>query len=186
MIKNKQLAWTFVVLGLVMLLTRGSHFGTSYLLPDASVAIFFLGGLLLRRSWAFASLLIVAFLVDIWAINFQNVPAYCFTPAYVGLLPTYGALWFAGLWLSRQAQPFEAKPFFALALASSLLAFVISNAFFYGFSGHFATMTAADFAAAVQQYLPEYVGFSLVYAGAAWLGRFAWISSKSAQQSASH
>lgn len=186
MIKNKQLAWTLVVLAVVMLLTRGSHFGTGYLLPDASVAIFFLGGLLLRRSWAFAGLLIIAFLVDIWTINFQNVPAYCFTPAYVGLIPTYGALWLAGLWLSRQSQPFAAKPFFVVALASNIAAFVISNAFFYGFSGHFATMTAVDFAAAVQQYLPEYVGFGMMYAGAAWFGRFAWLSSKSAQQSTSH
>ena len=186
MSKNKPFAWAFVVLALVMLLTRGSHFGTSYLLPDASVAIFFLGGLLLRRSWAFASLLIVAFLVDVWAINFQNVPAYCFTPAYVGLLPTYGALWLSGVWLSSSNSPFEAKTFFTVAVASTCAAFVISNAFFYGFSGHFGTMSGFEFAHAVAQYLPSYAGFTLLYLGFAWLGRLVWKAHKHNDQALNH
>ncbi|MBU3737207.1 MAG: hypothetical protein FGM62_09580 [Methylobacterium sp.] len=167
---------TYLLAGLVlaMLLTRGSHFGNSFLLPDASLAVFFLGGMLLGRHRAFIGLLAVAFLVDIWAINFQNVPAYCFTPAYVGLLPTYGLVWLSGVWLSRRAAPFAAKAYFLTAAASTLLAFVISNAFFYGFSGHFMTMQASDFANAVAQYLPAYAGFTLLYLGVAWLGRLLW------------
>lgn len=177
---------TLAGLLLAMLLTRGSHFGTSFLLPDASLAVFFLGGILLARHRVFIGLLAAAFAIDIWAINFQNVPAYCFTPAYVGLLPTYGLVWMSGVWLSRRAAPFAAGVFFPAAVASTLLAFLISNAFFYGFSGHFTTMQASDFASAVAQYLPAYAGFTLLYLAAAWLGRLLWKAINRHEQALNH
>ncbi len=41
---SKQL-WFALSLGLVMLLTRGSHMLTPFSLPDASIILFLLGGL---------------------------------------------------------------------------------------------------------------------------------------------
>ncbi len=43
----------FAVLTLLMVTTRFKHFGDLMHLPDASMAVFFLGGLYLRRHLAF-------------------------------------------------------------------------------------------------------------------------------------
>ncbi|MCU0759716.1 MAG: hypothetical protein MUF07_11060 [Steroidobacteraceae bacterium] len=165
------------VLAAALLLTRLGHFGELSRLPDASWAVFFLGGLALRGTRAFAVFFGLAWLVDLAAIAL-GTPADCFSPAYLFLVPAYGALWAAGrlagsLARSRSAVaevPGRRLPRLALAAATLplavLLAFVLSNAGVLLLGGG-AAPEAADYAARVAVYLPGYLGVTLAYVGAA-------------------
>jgi hypothetical protein len=77
------------VLLAAMAVTRSHHFADLIGPGDASVAAFFLGGLLLRRVGWFALLLAVAGLIDLLAL-WGGVSAACVTPGYALLLPAYG------------------------------------------------------------------------------------------------
>ena len=46
MLKNQKSLWIGSALFAAILLTRSSHFGTSVALPDATLAVLFIGGLL--------------------------------------------------------------------------------------------------------------------------------------------
>ena len=75
-LQNKTL-WIATALVALMAMTRFNHFGSSVALPDASYAVFFLGGLFLGRVRAalaiLAVLLVGAAMVDYYAINFAGV-----------------------------------------------------------------------------------------------------------------
>lgn len=154
-------------LAMLMALTRFHHEGTAFALPDASLAVFFLAGFYLGRASLFLALLAEAAAIDYLAIAQLGVSDYCVSPAYVFLLPTYGLMWLAGRWLSRQ----ERHPwavYLGLAAASLLVsasaAFVVSNGSFYLFSGKLAGLGLADYASDLAgQYLP-YVGAAAFYA----------------------
>ena len=88
-------------LAALMAATRFHHFGSAFHLPDASLAVFFLGGLYLRRTAAFGAYIGLAALLDYVAIVHGGVSDWCVTPAYAFLLPTYACLWWAGVWCSR-------------------------------------------------------------------------------------
>ena len=80
------LAIGFVAL---MIATRFHHFGTALHLPDASMALFFLGGLWPRRHLAFAAFMALAVLLDWVSVSYAGVSDFCVTPAYSFLLPAY-------------------------------------------------------------------------------------------------
>ncbi|MDP3839272.1 MAG: hypothetical protein Q8Q54_10150, partial [Methylococcales bacterium] len=81
----------------LMALTRFHHFGDAFSLPDASLAVFFLAGLVFaRRWWLLGFLLLEAAVIDYVAITHFNVSAFCVSAAYVFLIPTYAVMWFAG------------------------------------------------------------------------------------------
>lgn len=165
-----------ILLGLAaaIALTRSTHFGTSEILPDASLAAFLLGGLLLQRSCGFAVMLAVAFGADVLSAQTATEAGWCMTPAYFGLIPTYGVLWLAGRWLGSRLKQSSNKLDFVHAagfsLAAIALAFVISNATWYAFSGTVANMGMADFALAVAKYFPPYLGSAMLYLVPVWLG----------------
>jgi hypothetical protein len=46
---------------------------------------------------------------------------------------------------------------------------VLSNAFWYSFSDKVDTLTVLEFTQRVAKYYTPYVGFALMYLGAAWL-----------------
>ena len=156
-------------LAILLTLTRTSHFGTSAILPDASLAVFLLGGFLLQRSCGFAVLLAAAFGADVLSAQTATEAGWCLTPAYVGLVPTYGVLWLAGRWLAktRQLDFFHAAGVASLAIA---LAFVISNATWYAFSGTAGNLGITDFALAVAKYFPPYLGSAMLYLVPVYLG----------------
>ena len=84
---------------LAMTLTRFHHIGSVLHLQDASMAVFFLGGLFLRRHAAFAGYLLLAVVIDYIAVSLRGLSffeAYCVTPSYGFLLLAYAALWYAG------------------------------------------------------------------------------------------
>lgn len=167
---NRQLAGITAALVLLMAATRYNHFGSAVALPDASLAIFLLGGFYLGRvrHWAlatFAGLLLLAGTVDYYATVLRGVSDWCMTPAYWFLIPTYAVLWFGGRWLATHLHYDLAG---AVRLAGTVwgaltLAFLLSNGSFYLLSGYFPEMGLAAYAAAVAKYYPSYLGSALLY-----------------------
>lgn len=157
-------------LAALMAATRFNHFGSAVSLPDASLAVFFLGGLYLARSArvsmvAFIALILEAGLIDYYATSVQGTSDWCMTPAYWFLIPTYGSLWFVGRWFALR-HTMEGKGLITLALAAwaaSSFAFVFSNATFYLFSEHFATMSVVEYTSRVARYYVSYVSVGLLY-----------------------
>lgn len=165
----------FVLLTAMMAATRFNHFGSSFSLPDASYAVFFLGGLYLARMArvsviVFIALLLEAGLIDYYATSVQGISDWCMTPAYWFLIPTYGSLWLVGRWVSSrpaiQSHTMENKGLMILALSAwvaSSFAFAFSNVTFYLFSERYADMSVVEYSTRVAQYYVSYVSVALLY-----------------------
>jgi len=171
-IQNKT-TWIAAALVSLMALTRYNHFGSAVALPDASYAVFFLGGLFLGRSRGalavLAVLMIEAALVDYYAINFREVSGWCVTSAYSFLVFAYGALWFIGRWYAPRHEltlKGMAGLLFAGAVAGSA-AFIIANVSFYLLAGYFDSMSVFQYVSSVAQYFGPYVAVAVFYIGAA-------------------
>ena len=145
-----------------------NHFGSATLLPDASLAVFFLGGTLLRRWASFAGLFLLAFMIDLAVAPGVQETAWCLSPAYWGLLPAYGALWLAGRALAERAAGDPLADSIMLALAGVSAAFLISNLTWYLASGPIDGLGFGAFWLAVARYYPPYVGSALLYLLPAW------------------
>lgn len=177
---------------LVMALTRFNHFGSAVALPDASLAVFFLGGLYLVRFagalTVFVALLAEAALVDYYAITAQGTSDWCVTPAYGFLALAYAAMWFAGRWIAPRhtlAGKGLLSVFVTAALASSI-AFVISNISFYLFSGRYAEMSAVEYGSRVAPYWGSYVTVALLYIACVVLMQMAFLLLKGKAHRDSH
>jgi hypothetical protein len=153
-----------------MAITRGSHFGSSFALPDASLAIFLLAGFFMPRFSLVAMLTFLAFLfeagsIDYYAINAAGVDDYCVTPAYLFLIPTYATMWLGGSWFAKyQKNSLSSLALFGgVACVTSTFSFLISNFGFFLFAGRFADMSMFEYASRVAQYYPPYLSGSLLY-----------------------
>lgn len=160
----------FAALAALMAFTRGSHFGSSINLPDATLAIFLIAGFMLPRFTltalaAFIFLLLEAGGLDYYAIVYRGVSDYCVSPGYWFLIPTYASMWFAGHWFaSRKQSNWSSLALFGgVSWLASSIAFLISNGAFYTLSGKFTDMSIAEYAARVAQYYPSYVSGALMY-----------------------
>jgi len=101
MTSTAQRAFVLSVLVLLMAATRVNHFAA---IPDASWAVFFIGGFYLRAwtRWAFPLLMALAVLVDWIVIRRSGLDFwqhYCVSPGYWMLLPAYFAMWGGGMLL---------------------------------------------------------------------------------------
>lgn len=154
-----------LLLALLMVATRFHHFGSATHLPDASLAVFFLGGFYLRRPALFGCYLAEAALIDYLAITLGGISDWCVTPAYVFLIPTYASLWFCGAWYARRHRMEwrTLAPFFGAVLLGVLAAFLISNASFYLLSGYFPNITWIEYASRVARYFPPYASAAVAY-----------------------
>ena len=176
------------ILAFFMLLTRGSHVLTQVSLPDASLAIFLFGGMLLgidykcRAAW-FAGFFVLATVIDFGAAALDPAQGFCLTNGYWGLIPAYGAMWLGGLFLSKLGT-FAVKNTITYSLVTMLttfVAFIISTQTYYLFSGRFP---ANGIVASMQhgwEYLPSWMGFSAMYFAAVWLCVALWRSVKPVQ-----
>ena len=173
---NKQL---FIGLALffLMLLTRGSHVLTQFALPDASLAVFLMGGLYLgtnfksRAAW-FVALFVLASLIDFGAAALDPVQGFCLTNGYWGLIPSYAAMWLGGLWLGKQADAFKTLPYALVTAGTSFVAFVISTQTYYLFSGRFPANGVFESMQHGWEYLPSWMGFAMMYFAMIWLGAY--------------
>lgn len=152
-----------------MLLTRGSHTLTSVALPDASLAVFLLGGILLRRAAWFVLFFLIAATIDFGAAAWNSYFGFCLTDGYWGLIPAYGAMWLGGRWLSKQKDAFSLVRYVPVALATTFLAFVISTQTYYLFSGRFPNNGLHESIQHGWNYLPGYLGYTMMYFAIIWL-----------------
>lgn len=152
----------------LMLLTRGSHVLTSVSLPDASLALLLIGGLYLRKAAWFALFVVLATAIDFGAATIDSAQGFCITAGYWGMLPTYAAMWLAGLWLSKQQNSFDVFKFSFAGLLATFLAFVISTQSYYLFSGRFPANGMIESLQHGWEYFPSYLGFTAMYLVTFW------------------
>ena len=158
-----------LILAAAMLATRQFHFGS---LPDASWAVFFLGGFYLNRYAVFAVFMTGAVGIDYIATAHLGISSYCLSPAYVFLLPSYGALWLGGRWARQHWQGAQFGGLVRLGaslLLSASACFLISNASFYWLSGRVATPSLTGWLANFLAWYPSFLAVPCVYVAVAML-----------------
>ena len=130
-------AFILLLLALAMTATRINHFAP---VPDASWAVFFLGGFYLRAwtRWAFPLLMGLAVLIDWLVISSQGMAFwqhYCVSPGYLALVPAYLALWMGAAWLrgrpARSAGMAVARGAAVLVLSVALCHLMAQGAFYW-------------------------------------------------------
>lgn len=159
---------TAACIAFFMLLTRGSHVLTQVALPDASLALFLLGGLLLGRTAWFVAFFMLASVIDFGAAALDPMQGFCLTNGYWGLIPSYAAMWLGGVWLAKQDDAFKLIPFGLVSLGTTLIAFVISTQSYYLFSGRFPAQGIVESMQHGWEYLPSWMGFSAMYFAVIW------------------
>lgn len=169
--------WISLALVALIALTRSHHFGTAFSPPDATLAAFFLAGLLAPGALLFGGLLVTAALMD--QVAFANgVSAWCVTAAYGFLIPTYGVMWYAGKYC-RETNFLSAAGAAKLSLSLLLggaVAWMISSGSFFLFSGYFTDRTAAEYFShpEVIGFVPRYIGWAVAYSVAGVAVALAW------------
>ena len=170
-----------VALVALMIATRGHHFpSVKNVLPSASWAVFFLAGVYLRPAWVLGGLLGGGALLDSAAINWQGVSDFCVSPAYMALIPAYGALWVCGRWFAGRYR-YHATALVTLAAAAlvgTVACELISSGSFYFFSGRFVDTTAAEYGARLVTYLPRSLTSMAFWVGFAALAHAAVVTAR--------
>jgi len=156
----------------VMIATRFHHFGTALNLPDASMAVFFLGGLSLRKHRYFGMFMALAVVLDWVSVSYAGVSDFCVTPAYSFLLPAYAVLWYGGrLYADRLcASPGALTGALVTALVAASMSFAISNGAFYWLGGRYAQPHMSEYLARLWQWGPLFVRTTLTYVVVALAG----------------
>jgi hypothetical protein len=152
----------FLALLALLTVTRVGHFGSDISLPDASLAVFLMGGLWLGGPRCFAAYAAVAFGIDVFLAKGAVEAGWCLTPGYAGLVAAYGAVWLVGRALARTPEPSLARVA-GFALVAVGAHFVIANLSFWAFSGYFNDLSIVDYALRVARYLPGYVASGALY-----------------------
>lgn len=162
-------ALMWLVLALVMIATRFKHFGDMLHLPDASMAVFFLGGLYLRRHWAFVVMVLLAVAMDWVSIRYAGVSDFCVTAAYAFLPLAYAVLWYAGRGYAPRMTPHAVSLLGALgvALLAAMLSFAISNGSFYWLGGRYAQPHMAEYLTRLWQWGAMFVRTTMGYVAVA-------------------
>lgn len=154
-----------LLLTLVMTATRFKHVGDLLHLPDASMAVFFLGGMYLRRHGMFALLVVLGVLLDEVSIHDAGVSDFCVTVAYAFLPLAYAVFWYAGRayapLLTGQWRSLAAA--FGVALIAAVASFVISNGAFYWLDGRYAEPNVSQYLTRLWRWGPLFVGTTLSY-----------------------
>ena len=174
MTANVQRAFILSLLVLLMAGTRINHFAP---VPDASWAVFFIGGFYLRTwtRWAFPLLMGLAVVVDWAVISSQGMSFwqhYCVSAAYWMLIPAYFAMWAGGMLLRRYYRSASLKSLGLLAVSvigSVALCHLIAQGSFYWISASVAEPTFAGWAKNYSDWLLPYMRSAAMYIGAAAL-----------------
>jgi hypothetical protein len=160
-----------IALMLLMAATRFHHFGDTFSLPDASLAVFFLAGFSSGGIVFFIALLLEAGVIDYLAITQFGVSDFCISPAYVFLIPTYAAVWFGGRFsatCSNYALTHLPAKIMVLVISISL-AFLISNGSFYLLSDKYPDTNWLEYSSRFMQYYPPYLQYSVFYVSLIYL-----------------
>src|ERR1700754_207021 len=144
---------------LIMIGTRFDHFGDALHLPDASMALFFLGGIYLRKHLAFAAFVTLSVLIDWYSVSYAGVSAFCITVAYSFMPLAYAVLWYAGRLLAPRYNGSMAShaTVFAGLLVSATLSYAVSNSSFYWLGGRYTEPNMAQYLQRFAQWAPLFV-----------------------------
>jgi hypothetical protein len=163
----------FAFLALVMAATRFGHSGNPWLPPDASWAVFFVGGFYLAREWrwALAALLLEAVAVDRAAIGYSGVSNYCVTVAYWFIVPAYSLLWLGGAWLRRNYRqaPLDLTRLLGGFAVCVTLCFLITQGSFYWLGGRVAHPSLAGWWSNFARWYAHFLSVSGAYVALAAL-----------------
>ena len=174
-----------ITLLLLMAATRFEH--VSYMpwvlaLPDASWAIFLLGGFYLSRWNLFSLFFLVATTIDLVAVGWGGVSAACINSGYLFLVPSYALLWQGGRLCRQLLVPgWSAAIMVPVALLSITAAFVLSNLGHYWFAAGIEPGLAA-YALAVAPWLWIYTANIALYLGLAAVAHMSWLAAGKAGQ----
>jgi hypothetical protein len=160
---------TYILLLLVMSITRGGHLLTSVSLPDASLALFLVGGIYLKNIRFFLALFLLGLVIDFGASAFDPKLGFCLTNGYWGLIPAYGVLWLSGYFLHHKKSIQKLSIFIPIVSIAIILAFIISTQTYYMFSGRFGNPSFFESVLHGWEYLPQYFLSSFAYIGIFWL-----------------
>lgn len=171
---RSQRAFILLLLALWMAATRVNHFAA---VPDASWAVFFLGGFYLRAwtRWAFPLLMALAVVIDWLVISAQGLQFwehYCVSPGYIALVPAYLTLWTGGAWLQglpRQKAWVMLGRGAVVLVVSVALCHLIAQGAFYWSSRSVVDPTLAGWLKNYLDWFPPYLRTSVLYVGAAVL-----------------
>ena len=156
---------TFTFLFLLMALTRGSHLLTSVSLPDASFALFLIGGLLLKKPKWFISLFAFSIAIDLVTLSMSSAYQIPINLGYFGLLPSYGIMWFFG---SSIANTKDFLKFSAFGVIATLISFLISTQTYNLLSGVFPNITIKQSLQTGWEYLPQSLIYTMNYLVIYW------------------
>ena len=150
---------------MVMIATRFNHFGDALHLPDASMALFFLGGLYLRKHLAFLGFVVLSVLIDWYSVSYAGVSDFCITVAYAFLPLAYAVLWYAGRLLAPRYNGSLASHgmVFAGIVVSATLSYAVSNGAFYWLGGRYANPHVGEYLMRLWQWGPLFVRTTLCY-----------------------
>jgi len=149
----------------LMVLTRGSHLLSAISLPDASFALFLIGGMLLKKPKWFISLFILSVVIDFATLSMNNTYQIPINVGYLGLLASYGIMWFFGL---RVANTNNFVKFTAFSFLATLIAFLISTQSYNLLSGTFPDITIKKSIQTGWEYLPQSFIYTMTYLMAYW------------------
>jgi len=156
---------TFSLLFLLMALTRGSHLLTSASLPDASFALFLIGGMLLKKPRWFVALFMFSVVIDLVALSMNSNYQIPINISYLGLFSSYGIMWFFG---SRIANTKSFLNFVTFSGIATLIAFLISTQTYNLLSGTFPNITIKESIQTGWEYLPQSFIYTMSYLMAYW------------------
>jgi len=154
---------TFLIF--LMLLTRGDHLLTSVSLPDASFALFLIGGILLKKTKRFISIFAFSVLIDLVTLSMNITYQIPINLGYLGLLGSYGIMWLFG---SRIAHTKSFSKFLAFSVLATLIAFLISTQTYNLLSGTFPDITIKQSTQTGWEYLPQSFIYTMSYLLAYW------------------
>lgn len=148
-----------------MYLTRGSHITTMHSLPDASFALFLIGGVLLKNPKWFISLFVFSVVIDLLTLSMNSLYQIPINLGYLGLLPSYGLMWFFG---SRIANTKSVLSYTSFSVLATLIAYLISTQTYNLLSGIFPSITIKESIQMGWEYLPQSLTYTMSYLMAYW------------------
>ena len=187
--RSRTPALILITLVALMVGTRLHHFDP---IPDASWAVFFIGGFYLRRwtAWAFPLLMALAVVIDYYVISSLGMnfwQHYCMSPAYWFLIPAYFAMWAGGTVAHRFVTRNDGRALVMTAaclLAAVIVCHLLSQGSFYWISSSVAAPTFAGWWKNYSDWFPLYLQTTAIYVGAAAVVHL--VAGQVAKQTQSH
>jgi len=159
---NKTYKRSLLLLTLVFLmaLTRNSHSLTSFSLPDATMALFFIGGFYLKDLRWFASLFLLSTLIDAITSYIDPSMNLWHNVSYLGMIFAYATMWFGGALTIKNKSSFY---FLISSTISTIIAFMISTQTYNLLSGALPLLSFKESFQIGWEYLPQSFIYTMSY-----------------------